>query len=36
LGEKGIDLGMKFGDFGVLARFCDLVVCGVKNKNHDF
>ena len=25
---------VKFGDFGVLRWFCDLVVCWVKNKNH--
>jgi len=27
---------VKFGDFGVFASFCDLVVCGVKNENHGF
>ena len=26
----------KFHDFGFLAWFCDLVVCGVKNENHGF
>jgi len=26
----------KFHDFGVLAWFCDLVVCWVKNENHGF
>jgi len=26
----------KFGDFGVLVLFCDLVLCGVKNENHVF
>jgi len=26
----------KFGDFGILALFCDLVKCGVKNENHGF
>jgi len=26
----------KVHDFGVLALFCDLVVCWVKNENHGF
>ena len=26
----------KVHDFGVLALFCDLVMCGVKNENHGF
>jgi len=41
LGAKGMDVGMcwcdvNFGYFGDLARFYDLVVCGVKNENYDF
>ena len=29
-------LGLDLAKFGVLASFCDLVVCGVKNENHGF
>jgi len=38
LGTKGIDIGMvgAWPSLVILARFCDFVVCWVKNKNHGF